>query len=241
MRIAFLFNYPLIDNRPWKQALINGLAREHELLVLFGKSRIQDYVRGYLRRRSQIDVGERVRNTGEASPVKRTVKVLRSLGVAYETFASVNDATCRDKLLEFGADFVVTALDHRLSSKVLDSAPVFLNAHYGILPDVKGWNATEWSLLTHGNLSVSLHRVAPGIDTGEIYMTRPVTVAPGDTLEQLRGKCQDVALGMYRDFLASPEQYLASPARNEGGRTYYTMNRRLKGLVEELVRSGRVS
>ncbi|MGD9866699.1 MAG: formyltransferase family protein [Hyphomicrobiales bacterium] len=241
MRIAFLFNYPLVDNRPWKQSLIEGLAPEHELLAIFGKSRVRDYVRGYLRRRSEIDVGARMRSTGEAKPARRTVRVLRSLGVPCETVASVNDADCRQHLREFRPDMVVTALDHPLSARTLECAPLFLNAHYGVLPDIKGWNATEWSLLVKGRLSVSLHQVAKGIDTGEIFMMRDVEVRPGDGLEDLRARCQEVALGMYRDFFAEPERYLARPLRNEGGRVYYAMNRQLKGLVANMVRSGRLS
>lgn len=241
MRIAFLFNYPLIDNRPWKQRLIESLAPGHELLAIFGKNRVRDYVQGYLRRRSEIDVGARVRNTGEARPTRRTVSVLRSLGVRYETVASVNGEDCRKHLREFGADVVVTALDHPLSAKTLECAPLFLNAHYGVLPDIKGWNATEWSLLVKQRLAVSLHRVAKGIDTGEIFMTREVEVRPGDGLEDLRARCQDVALGMYTDFFGDPDSYLARPLRNEGGRVYYAMNRQLKGLVAEMVRSGRLA
>ena len=241
MRIAFLFNYALIDNRPWKQELIAGLARDHELFVIFGKNRVQDYVTGYLRRRSQIDVMERVRNTGEGRAARRTVSTLRGLGVPFVTVASVNGEACRKHLGEFAPDYVVTALDHRLSKATIDSAPLFLNAHYGVLPHVKGWNATEWSLLMRRELTGSLHRVAPGIDSGEIYLTRPIEVRTGDTLEALRGKCQAAALNMYRQFFADPGRYTSHPRCNSGGHTYYAMNRQLKALVEGLVKAGRIS
>ncbi len=241
MRIAFLFNYALVDNRPWKQTLIGELAGNNELFVLFGKNRMQDYLKGYLRRRGEIDVSERVRNTGAASATRRTVGALRELGVPFATVSSVNNKACRDKLREFAPDYVVTALDQKLSAKTLEAAPLFLNAHYGVLPHIKGWNATEWSLLLRRELTVSLHRVAPGLDTGEIFLTRPVAVCAEDSLEGLRGKCQNVALDMYRDFFAAPEHYTAHPQGNEGGATYYAMNRQMKTLVSGLVRAGRIS
>jgi methionyl-tRNA formyltransferase len=241
MRIAFLFNYPLVDNRPWKQQLISDLASGNDLFVIFGKNRIQDYVKGYLRRRSEIDVTERYQNTGDATPTTRTVSVLRTLGIPYVTVSSVNSDACRRHLEDFAPDYVVTALDHRLSSATIECAPLFLNVHYGVLPHVKGWNATEWSLLLQRKLTVSLHRVAPGIDTGEIYITRKVEVTAGDTLEALRARCQEAALGMYKDFFAAPERYLRHPRKNTEGHTYYAMNRQLKALVGELVRSGRLS
>lgn len=239
MRIAFLFNYALVDNRPWKQRLIAELAQENDLFVIFGKNRMQDYARAFLRRRGEINVAERVRNTGEASVARRTVAVLRELGVPFATVSSVNSAACQKKLREFAPDFVVTALDQKLSAKTLEAAPFFLNTHYGVLPHVKGWNATEWSLLLRRELMVSLHRVAPGLDTGEIFLTRRVAVETDDTLEGLRAKCQAAALDMYRAFFADPDRFLANPAPNTGGQTYFAMNRQLKALVKNMIVSGR--
>ena len=241
MRIACLFNYALVDNRPWKQQLISHLVEDHELFVIFGKNQIKDYVKGYLRRRSEIDVTARVRNTGNAKAIQRTVSALRQHGVPFATVSSVNSDTCRRYLKEFAPDCVVTALDHRLSTATINCAPLFLNAHYGVLPHVKGWNATEWSLLLRRELTVSLHRITAEIDTGEIYMTRPTKVSPGDTLEALRIKCQTVALEMYKDFFADPERYLSHPRSNSDGHIYYAMNRQLKTLVQDLIKSGRVS
>jgi methionyl-tRNA formyltransferase len=85
--------------------------------------------------------------------------------------ANINDARCRDAPSGFQPDFVVTALDQLVSRQLIAAMPISLNAHYGILPQVKGWNATEWSLLEHGRLSVSLHRIAWPVDSGEIYLT----------------------------------------------------------------------
>ena len=240
MRIAFLFNYALVDNRPWKQDLIRDLARDHELFVIFGKNRIQDYVKGYLRRRSEMDVAERVRNTGNGKPTRRTASVLRELDIPFVSVASVNSEACRRHLKEFAPDYVVTALDHVLSKKTIVSAPLFLNAHYGVLPEIKGWNATEWSLLLRRELSVSLHRVAPGPATGEIYMTQRIEVERDATLEGLRRQCQAAALDMYREFFGAPERYIADARPNDSGQTYYAMNRRLKGLVQGLVKAGHV-
>jgi glycosyltransferase involved in cell wall biosynthesis len=63
--------------------------------------------------------------------------------------ANINDARSRDALLDFQPDFVVTALDQLVSRQLIGAMPIGLDAHYGILPQVKGWNATEWSLLEH--------------------------------------------------------------------------------------------
>src|SRR5262245_39339274 len=159
MRIAFLFNYPLADSTPWKQRLMHTLRRDHELFVVFGKTRLVDYYRGYLRRRQEdnLPIGGPTHHPAERK--RRTMDVLKELGVPVVKVQNVNDAACEKVLLNFKPHYVVTALDQLFSKERIKNLPIVLNVHYGVLPEIKGWNATEWSLLVTGRLSVSLHRV----------------------------------------------------------------------------------
>lgn len=238
MRIAFLFNYPLVDNTPWKQDLIRSLAERHELFVIFGKTRPQDYLKTYLRRRQEEKDGGAP--AGASRPV-RTTKVLTELRIPMARVANINDARCRDALSDFRPDFVVTALDQLVSRQLIAAMPIGLNAHYGILPQVKGWNATEWSLLEHGRLSVSLHRIAWPVDSGEIYLSRDVAVTASDSLGTLRAKCQSAAVGLYLRFFYEPHRYLSNAVRNDTGRTYYFMNRLLKSRLLQRIQAGEMS
>jgi methionyl-tRNA formyltransferase len=70
----------------------------------------------------------------------------------------LNHDACSQILTEFQPDYVVTVLDHLLSECMIATVPTVFNVHYGVVPEVKGWNATEWSP-RDGRLSVSLHRV----------------------------------------------------------------------------------
>src|SRR5262245_17115094 len=157
-RIAFLFNYPLADNTAWKQNLVRALQGQHTMLVVFGKTHILDYGSAYLRRRQEDNVRD-VPSLPRSEMRKLTINVLKEIGVPVKRVRSVNDDICAQILTEFQPDYVVTALDHLLSKRIIATVPSILNVHYGVLPDVKGWNATEWSLLVTGRLSVSLHRV----------------------------------------------------------------------------------
>ena len=98
-----------------------------------------------------------------------------------------------------------------------------------------------WSLLLRRVLTVCLHRFAPGLDTGEIFLTWPVALDAGGALEVLFWKCQATTLDMYREFLADPVRFTTHPYPNKGGKTYFAMNRQLKALVEDLVLSGVIS
>jgi methionyl-tRNA formyltransferase len=240
LRIAFLFNYPLADNTTWKQHLIRRLHGQHTMLVVFGKTHIMDYARTYVRKRQEDNVQD-VALQSRREPRKQTAAVLKELGVPVKRVRSVNHDACARILAEFQPDYVVTALDHLLSKRIIATAPTVLNVHYGVLPEVKGWNATEWSLLVTERLSVSLHRVVWPVDSGEIFMTRDVEVAPSDGMASLREKCQTIALQLYTEFFRDPATFEQSARPGREGKTYYVMNRLLKQQVLEAIKAGRFS
>lgn len=64
-----------------------------------------------------------------------------------------------------------------------------LNAHSGPLPEIRGMNAAEWSLLLGLPTEMTIHVIDPGIDTGAVLETIPIEVEPDDTVESLRSKC----------------------------------------------------
>src|SRR5262245_58273226 len=137
-RVAFLFNYPLADNTPWKQRLIRAL-HGREMLVVFGKTHPMDYLRAYRRMRQECNVQD-APPSSNSEPRRRTTSVLSELGVPIRRVRSVNDDACAEILSKFKPDYVVTALDHLLSKRIIAQVPMVLNVHYGVLPDVKGWN-----------------------------------------------------------------------------------------------------
>jgi folate-dependent phosphoribosylglycinamide formyltransferase PurN len=237
-RIAFLYNYPLADNTVWKQQLFRALHGHHTMLVVFGKTRVMDYLRTYLRQRQENDVQD-LSVALQMEPRKRTIAVANELGIPVRRVRSLNSAACARILGEFRPDYVVTALDHLLSKSVIAAAPTVLNVHYGVLPDVKGWNATEWSLLVTGRLSVSLHRVVCPVDSGEIFLSKEVEVERTDGMASLRAKCQSTALQLYIEFFRDPANWQRLARPNDGGKTYYVMNRLLKQQVLGEIRSGR--
>lgn len=64
-----------------------------------------------------------------------------------------------------------------------------LNAHSGPLPAIRGMNACEWSLLLGEPLSVTMHLIDEGIDTGPQLERIPVRAQSGDTVDMLRERC----------------------------------------------------
>jgi methionyl-tRNA formyltransferase len=63
-----------------------------------------------------------------------------------------------------------------------------LNAHAGPLPQVRGMNALEWSLLLDLNPEVTIHFIDEGIDTGPVVERLPIPTAADDTIQTLRDR-----------------------------------------------------
>lgn len=238
MKIACLFNYPLVDNTAWKQELLAGLAGEHDLLVLFGRRSPLAHAKAWLARRGETDFSRRMHGDGGERP-PRTVAALLRRGIAVRTLAELNGPDAIAALQAFAPDYAFAAVDQILRRPVLEAVPVVLNCHYGVLPEIRGWDAIAWSLLIEGRLSVSLHRMATKVDTGEIYLTRDVAVHPGQDLEAIRKSCQQAAVELYREFFADPDAARAAARPNTGGRQYFAMNRTLKALMERRLRDSR--
>ncbi len=114
-----------------------------------------------------------------------------------------------------------------------------LNAHSGPLPEIRGMNACEWSLLLGLAPMVTIHFINRGIDTGSTVRTLPVVVEPGDTIDRLRSKC--TVLGV--EGICDSVESLASPpppASPQAGhhRQCYVLAPVLKELLEHRLAVG---
>ena len=63
-----------------------------------------------------------------------------------------------------------------------------VNNHSGPLPEVRGMNAVEWSILLGYEPSVTIHMIDRGIDTGEIISRMRLSFGGGETIENIRDK-----------------------------------------------------
>jgi methionyl-tRNA formyltransferase len=209
-------------------------------MVLFGKSSLLAHYQGYIRlRRGRALTSPGGARSGQARRTvrtRRTVSFLNGAGIPCRSVRDVNAAEGVAIVRRFDPRFVVVTLDQIVSREHLSLGPVYLNAHYGNLPAIRGWNASEWSLLVEGSLSVSLHRVTSTVDGGEIYLRRPVELSATPDLADVREACQTTALGMYRDFFEDPDRYLDAPLPNDAGKSYYLMAPELRLLAQEVAR-----
>ncbi|MEM7235649.1 MAG: formyltransferase family protein, partial [Planctomycetota bacterium] len=104
--------------------------------------------------------------------------------------ASLNSTEAILKIEEARADLVAYGGGGILKGKFIDAARgLVLNAHSGPLPEIRGMNACEWSLLLGPSVAVTIHGIDRGIDTGPILERIPISVDVRDTIDALRSKC----------------------------------------------------
>lgn len=225
-----------MDNKKWKQGLIKKLSKDHQVFVIFGKKSVFAHIRTYLDRRYNTDIRKRLSINNNNGRV-RTVKFLKENNIPYLITKNINDNKTLQTVKRLCPDFGILAVDHLIGKKVIDSIPVILNAHYGNLPGIKGWNATEWSILVERNLNVCVHKVEKKVDNGPIYLSEGVQIHSDDDFETLRFKCQEIAKKLYMKFFSDPDYYLHNPIPNQVHKNYYLMNNQLKEIARRLIGS----
>jgi amino acid adenylation domain-containing protein/non-ribosomal peptide synthase protein (TIGR01720 family) len=103
-----------------------------------------------------------------------------------------------------------------------------INYHDGPLPRYAGVHATSWALIdgakTHG---VTWHRIAPGIDDGDILEQETFGVDPAETAFTLNVKCVEAGLRSF-DRLIEKMSASAVEARSQDlrARTYFALHQR---------------
>src|SRR5262249_55675223 len=105
-------------------------------------------------------------------------------GGQYLCVQELNGKVCRETLQSWQVDLLILAGAPILRAPILAIPRLgTLNAHHGALPRFRGMNVIEWAVLEGFAPALSVHFVDPGVDTGDIIVTEPVSLYPGDSLE----------------------------------------------------------
>ncbi len=82
---------------------------------------------------------------------------------------SQNDVTAIEQLKDWNPDLLIFTGGNLLREEVLAIPRLgVLNVHLGLLPEVRGMNSPEWSLLQNVPVGITIHFMDAGIDTGPI-------------------------------------------------------------------------
>lgn len=124
----------------------------------------------------------------------RTLQNLREVagehGFPLALCGNQNSPSSIARLRKWSPDIIVFAGGNILRRPLLDVPRLgVLNAHLGLLPEIRGMSSPEWSLLTGVPVGVTIHYIDSGIDTGPILQRCEFRDAPYcKSLDDLRNK-----------------------------------------------------
>lgn len=91
-----------------------------------------------------------------------------------------------------------------------------VNIHAGPLPGYAGMMPSFWALTKgESETAVTLHRMTPRLDEGEIFMQRPLTISPADTLHTLLTRNKELGCKMLLQFLEDLRGGKLNPRPND--------------------------
>jgi len=194
LRFAFL----LFEEHPWGRELLRSLIEhgyEPELIV-------QEI--------SEASAVERERSLaclGGRSLAPRVVEQVRERIIPVWYVHNLNSDFCGELLVADPPDLLVMGGARIVRETILEIPRIAtVNAHPGLLPELRGSSTVGWALYKDLPQGVSVHFVDTHIDEGDIILRRELPVRRGDTFEQINGRVAALAGEMMAEALGCFER-----------------------------------
>ncbi|MEO8219068.1 MAG: formyltransferase family protein [Acidobacteriota bacterium] len=108
-------------------------------------------------------------------------------GVPLHRTADLNHPSVIQFLHSLRPDWIVYGGGGILRNEILTAGTWrVINAHLGPLPEIRGMNAAEWSVLLGLKPAATVHLIDEGIDTGAVFHSREIDLTGIDDVEALR-------------------------------------------------------
>jgi len=138
---------------------------------------------------SEIAAEERqkflTRIAGQPVP-PQVAELVDAMSIPCQTVDNHNGPDCCEKLRAYGPDMLVLGGTRILRSHILALPPRgTINAHPGLLPQLRGSSSVGWALYRDLPVGSTVHYVDSGIDTGPILLRRQLPVRKGEGYEQI--------------------------------------------------------
>jgi folate-dependent phosphoribosylglycinamide formyltransferase PurN len=174
---------------------------------------------------------------------------LREVGVAYcfpvATCGDQNSHQSIARLKKWSPDLLIFTGGNILRRQVLDVPRLgVLNAHLGLLPEIRGMSSPEWSLLNDIPVGVAIHKIDEGIDTGPVLQQYELPdAADAKSMDDLRNRLIAFAVAKMGEVVAAlnQERISARPqAEVHNDNQFFVMHERLQALAAQRLRKAHV-
>lgn len=154
--------------------------------------------------------------------------------VPYQLVPSINHAKCEQFLKSKTPDYLIYGGGGIIRDNIIDAVKGnILNAHLGPLPEIRGMNAIEWSVLLNDRKEITIHLIDHGIDTGKIIRSYPVDIEKGDTIEIIREKAKVRGIKALIDVVVNDQANKSTLEKNsDEHRQCFILSNTMKTLLE---------
>lgn len=158
-------------------------------------------------------------------------------GIPVISCKTLNEPVVVEGLQAHQPDLVVFTGGGLIRQHILDKAGRgVVNCHMGILPQFRGMDVVEWSLLLGlpDQVGITVHIMDKGVDTGDILRVQSIPPSPGETISGLRNRMEarmcSLMVETVIDYLNGKLD--RQPQLLEQGKQYYKMHPRLLKLIK---------
>jgi len=146
-----------------------------------------------------------------------------------------NDATCQELLQESQPDLLVLGGTRIIKPSILEiPRQGTINAHPGLLPRLRGSASVGWALYKDLPQGATAHFVSPGIDLGDIIVSRQLPVYRTDTYESLNYRIGILAGELIAEGLKAIQDGTVKPTPQDPA-----LGETLKVIPDDLLEEGK--
>jgi methionyl-tRNA formyltransferase len=122
---------------------------------------------------------------------------------------------------EDGVELFLSA-DYQYTIPLVSTQMLGVNIHPTLLPVGRGPTPLPFLLEAHDNFAgITLHRISPELDSGDIFLQQKLNVTQNDSLNSLKVKLCILAQDLLEQFLKNPQQYVDT-AKPQGKGIYWS-------------------
>ncbi len=139
-------------------------------------------------------------------------------------------------LKELNPDVFITASYGQIIKQNILDIPKLgtFNVHASLLPKYRGSSPIQWAIMNgEKSTGVTIMRTELGLDCGDMYLQREITIDDIDTSSSVFDKLATLGVECIVEFLNNIESYIARPIKqNEADATYFPMIKKEDYLLD---------
>jgi len=130
-------------------------------------------------------------------------ELAKAMGYKYKEFHSLNDINYK----EFAESIFLICGAGIIPENLVKNCKI-INAHPGILPNIRGLDALKWSLLKNQPIGVTVHLISEKPDAGILIMQKTIDILPFDNIQSLGYRLYELEIKMLVDSIEYLDQAL---------------------------------